>query len=367
MTTLKQTIAAGASALALTAGAASAQEVTFTLIPRVEEGSNAQLDLERWMDFESAVTLSVQIDPALVPSARVIEMVESIGMVDGFGVRIERGYAIDVVHDLVVAFSGGSAEIASIRQTDQGLIVAALFRDEQGRIVKPAQGSLAAYTINGERLCFAPDEEQVELSVPGSVSEPGSAAQNPMAFSVLLDRSGSMSGVRSKVDRAARSFIDALPNDAQCTVGGFASTFSFNASDGYGTASCRADNFSLSGGRDLGGSTDLFTPLAEVYERMNAPEISDHQRAVIIITDGGLNQSLELEAELLRAQGQTVTFVYFLGGESDEHLQALAHNYLDHEGDLAASLDRYFDVVSMAYSSQSLLRLVPCPDELDEG
>ena len=358
---------AGASALALSASSlnVSAQGISFEIVPRIKDDAPAALNLQRWMDFEASVSLLVKTDPALVPSARVLEMVRAIRMVDDAGISITRGYAVDAQHNLVIGWSEGSAEIIKVQDTDQGLTVMALFKDNQGRIAVPPAGSLAAYTVNGERLCFA--EEIVSVKDGGNMllgdigtEASGQSSHVPMAFALLLDRSGSMSHLREDVDHAALSFIDALPDGATCIVGGFASSFSLDNRDGYGTNACRKDAFTLAGGRDLGGGTDLFAALNIIYESFGSGTWDNEQKAVIIITDGGLNESLELKEELLAKRGDVLTFVYFLGGNTDEHLKELAHHYLEHEGALEPALQRYFDVVSTAYRKQTIIKVRPC-------
>ncbi|MEM1363320.1 MAG: vWA domain-containing protein [Pseudomonadota bacterium] len=370
---LSKSILVGASALALLAGVEVANAQTkplFHIEGRVPDDDQAILTLQRWLDFEAEVSLNLRTDPALVPSARVLEMVQSIAMVDEAGLQISRGYAIDVAHDLVVGYSGGSAEITRVHGNDQSLIVTALFKDAMGRIVVPPKGSLAAYTTGGDRLCLAEEivtAEELAARPASSAADGSQASTSPliapeMSFALLIDRSGSMASVRSEVDRAARRFLDALPNTATCTVGGFATGFSFDSSDGYGQRSCRAQNFSLTGGRDIGGGTDLYSPLAKVYRDMNAPAIAAHQKAVLVITDGGLNGGLELKEQLLRLRGGVLTFVYFVGGSTDMHLRDLADHYLEHQGDLPSALERYFQVVSGAFAKQTILRVVPCDE-----
>jgi hypothetical protein len=80
------------------------------LTPQVDPEATATLNITSWLDaFEAGVSLRVRIDPALIPSERVIEMVDSIGMVDGAGLSILSGYDIDVASDIVLGFSGGTA------------------------------------------------------------------------------------------------------------------------------------------------------------------------------------------------------------------------------------------------------------------
>ena len=112
----------GSAAITLQPHAAQVETGTsfgLQIIPRIDVTSEAELLLQRFADFEASVRLRVRIDPALLPTPRLIELVESIGMVDGAGISIRQGYAIDVAHDLVIGFSGGTAEITSIQTTDQ--------------------------------------------------------------------------------------------------------------------------------------------------------------------------------------------------------------------------------------------------------
>lgn len=319
----------------------------FTIRPQIDPNESAQLEVQRWFDFERTVALRVRTDPALIATPRLMELVGSIGMVDGAGLRIERGFAIDAVHDLVVGFSGGTAEITAISRTPAGLTVTALMRDAQGRIVTPPASSLGVYTTGGERLCF---EEEVRLE--------SASAPLPMSFALLLDRSGSMAGVMDDVRRAARSFLNALPPTAHCAVGAFSDGYSFEPSEGFGGGACGSATFTMQGLRPEGG-TNLFVPLKATYEWL-ASRGPNHQKAVIIITDGQVNGRLDLAAQAKAAKGDTVTFVYYLGQIDDTWLRGLADNYLRHEGDLRAALPRYFSVLSEAYRRQVVLRLKPC-------
>lgn len=247
-------------------------QTKFTIISRVDQESTAQIDLERWLDFEANVSLKVRTDPALVPTARVIELVESIPMVDDAG-------------------------IVRVRDQPSGLEVAALFKDHQGKIVTPPQGSLAAYTTGGQRLCF--DQSVVEREVDNPV---------PMAFTLLLDRSGSMNDVIDEVRQAALGFIAALPDTAQCTVVAFGTSYSVDPGQGLGTNSCRAENF-LHQPLGLDGTTDLFTPLGWTYSTLAAPHMADHQKAVIILTDGGVNERTKDVVLMEALKRDALTFV----------------------------------------------------------
>lgn len=337
-------------------------EVRLRLAPRVDQDASGDVTVQRWQDFKGEVLLSVRTDPALVPTARVLEMVASIQMVDDFGAVIASGYDISAEHDVVLAFSGGSAEIMHISEDDSGVVITALIRDAAGNVIDPPQGSLALYRTGGERLCFEEQVVQVRNSTSLPLTPAGSADSDerlPMNFVILLDRSGSMKNVMDEVKAAARTFVDDLPDNATCVVGAFADEGgSFETSEGLGVGQCIASNFPMHG-VEAGGSTDLFQPLKVTYEWL-AEEKAGQQSAVIIITDGAINQQTDLMHVVRDLKGDALTFIYFLGGHEERYLSSFADSYLTHEGDLADQLPRYFQVLSETYSSQTVLRQVAC-------
>ncbi|MEO9634765.1 MAG: vWA domain-containing protein [Paracoccaceae bacterium] len=325
----------------------SPAEAKIQIIPQVEKAPTVQFDLKRMLDFSASVTLNVRTDPSLVPSARVLEMVKSIDIKDGLGISIKRGYAIDAQHDLVIGWSGGTTEITRVQKTPSGLVVAGLFKDHQRRIVVPPRERLAAYTTAGKALCF----ERTIIEV-----EPKTF---PMTFVILLDRSGSMSTVMGDVRKSALSFIDNLPDTATCSVGAFADTTSFDETEGLGTKLCQPSNFDLEK-MAIGGSTNLFPALNTSYTWLNDTSRQNHQKAVIILTDGAVTDNKNMGTQVLANKGGAPTFVYFLGSREDRWLKGVADNYLQHTGDVASTLGQYFDVVSEAYRKQTVLKLRQC-------
>jgi Mg-chelatase subunit ChlD len=286
-------------------------------------------------------------------------------MVDDAGIRIVTGFDVSIEHDLVVASSVGSVEIMAVHKGQQGLVVTALVRDASGNVIDPPDGSLAIYRTGGERLCFT--EEVInnhEVTRQAAVDENGHA-RVPMSFVLLLDRSGSMKPHINEVQRAAHGFLDALPENAVCSVGAFSDTSaSFEPSDGFGfRRECRAGAFTLDGLEDAGGGTNLYRPLENAYRWLDAWHSHDEQRLVIMITDGKANQELEREDAVRAAKGNIRTFVFHVGGQEERFLSSLADSYLAHKGDLEDSLTRYFEVVSETYTSQTVLRLNQCMAE----
>jgi len=321
------------------------------IIPQVKEAPTVQLDLKRMIEFSKSVTLSVRTDPRLVPPKRVLELVKALDIRDGAGIKIERGYAIDAQHDLVIGWSGGSTEISKVQQTPSGLVVAGLFKDHTGKIVVPPVDRLAAYTTAGKALCFERTSVEVEPQT------------FPMSFVILMDRSGSMSKVMDDVRRSALRFIDSLPDTATCSVGAFAKTVSFDPGEGLGTNLCQPQHFDLSK-MHLGGSTNLFPALSKSYQWLNHPSRNTHQKAVIVLTDGAVTDNKTMGSKVLDDKGGAPTFVYFLGNREDKWLKGIADNYLQHAGDVSDQLGQYFEVVSEAYRKQTVLKLRSCSAKL---
>lgn len=336
--------------------------VQLIIQPRIDINAQASLDLQRFAEMEETVRLGLRTDPRLVPPARVIEMVESIGMVDDAGIRIVSGYDINIEHDLVVASSVGRVEITNIHDNNGSLVVTAVVRDSLGNVIDPPEGSLAVYSIGGERLCFSEEVINTREANVESVIAPSGQARLPMSFVLLLDRSGSMVGHTEEVRAAAHSFLNSLPENASCSVGAFSEgNASYREAEGFGEwLPCRASSFSLEGLDDAGGGTNLYMPLESAYRWLSRGDRGTHQRLVIVITDGVLNQALGREQLVRDAKGSIRTFVYHVGGQEERFLSSIADHYLAHEGDLETSLTRYFEVLSESYSSQTVLRLGQC-------
>lgn len=336
--------------------------VRLIIQPRIDINAQASLDLQRFAEMEETVRLGLRTDPRLVPPARVVEMVESIGMVDDAGIRIVSGYDINIEHDVVVASSVGRVEITNIHDNDGSLVVTAVVRDSLGNVIDPPEGSLAVYSIGGERLCFSEEVINTRETTAESVIAPSGQARLPMSFVLLLDRSGSMAAHTEEVRAAAHSFLDALPENASCSVGAFSEgNASYREAEGFGVRlPCRASSFSLEGLNDAEGGTNLYMPLESAYHWLSRGNRGTHQRLVIVITDGVLNQALGREQLVRDAKGNIRTFVYHVGGQEERFLSSIADHYLAHEGDLEASLTRYFEVLSESYSSQTVLRLGQC-------
>jgi hypothetical protein len=298
-------------------------------------------------DFERTISLRLRTDRSRVSGDRLADIVAGIDLRDERGRKITDGYDVDVANDLVVGFSGGTAEIVKTRETPAGLVVSNLFKNERGEIVQPDKEAIATYTIAGERLCS--EQQAAEAAAPAI----------PMTFAILLDRSGSMESVIDDVRAAALGFIDDLPNTATCAVGAFSSSWSFRE-EGLGVRKCVAGNFDLSGLR-AGGKTYLFPSLGATYSWLGLPDRADHQKAVIIITDGQVSEDRSKAEEVAALKQDVLTFVYFLGERDDAWLKGLADNYLAHRGQLREQLERYFGVLSEAYAKQTVLRVNKCP------
>lgn len=232
-----------ATALLLgTAMSTQAQEVN--IITPSQQAPQVQLKLKSDYDFEQSQTFSlkVQRDVSLLPSDKVIAMIEALDFRDGAGVNIQNGWDFDQQHNLVIGFSGGSAEIIKAQQTPQGIQIIASFKDKHGNFVAPPVSQIGLMNAYGDPLCFDYQDtaQQVE----------------PVKFVILLDRSGSMQDYLPQVQSAARNLLNLLPDRHACLVGSFSDSVIWHGR-GYGMFPCTPQNFNLSHINVLGG-TNLY-------------------------------------------------------------------------------------------------------------
>jgi len=293
-------------------------------------------------DFEKQISLKVRPDPRFLSSDVLIKTISELGMHDAKGVRITSGFDIDLENDLVLAFSGGISEIIKSSSSPSGLTITANFKDNNGNFISPPKDSLALYTTGGERLCF--EYQEIAKTAP------------KMAFILLLDRSGSMTDVISDVQASARIFLNELPLSAECALASFNSSFSYH-NDYF--QSCNNGDFSLDN-LSAGGGTELYSPLLNAYEILSREYFKDHQKAVIVITDGQISPDEEMKQKLIAGKKDILTFVYFLGDKDDDHLIGLADAFLQATSEFRKNLDQYFHSLSTAYGTQKVLKVRRC-------
>ena len=342
MKLLKLTIAISTLfAAGMSSSDAFAQEPLISITSRTKN-SAPQIVLRSIYDFEQSISLKVRTDPKLLPSDVLIQTVSNIGMTDARGVRITSGFDIDLENDLVVAFSGGTSEIVRTSQTPNGLQIITSFKDSNGNFVSPPANSLALYTIGGDKLCF--DYKEITSAAP------------KMGFTLLLDRSGSMASVIDDVRRSANEFLNGLPSTAECAVASFNSGYNYH-NNVY--QNCNTGNFKLSGLAAQGG-TELYNPLLSAYTSLDQAYFQNHQKAVIVITDGQISTNAALRQEVENAKKNTLTFVYFLGQREDRHLTGLADAFLQNSSNISQNLTQYFHSLSAAYRTQKVLSVQQC-------
>ena len=177
-----------------------------------------------------------------------------------------------------------------------------------------------------------------------------------MAFTLLLDRSGSMASVISDVQQSANEFLNGLPPTAECAVASFNGGYDYH-NDIY--QSCNSGNFRLDTLIAEGG-TDLYQPLISTYDSLNQSYFDNHQKAVIVITDGQIGIDDALRQQVEAAKNNTLTVVYFLGLREDRYLTGLADTFLHSTSDISQNLTTYFHSLSAAYRTQKVLSVQEC-------
>lgn len=111
---------------------------------------------------------------------------------------------------------------------------------------------------------------------------------------------------------------------------------------------------------EASGTTNLHSPLLSAYKNLSGDAFKDHQKAVIIITDGRIKPDKILNHKLHAAKKDILTFVYFLGAKDDQHLIGLADAFLESSSDIKTGLDNYFHSLSSAYGMQKVLSVHKC-------
>lgn len=320
---------------------AFAQDAAISIKSQVG-GQSPRIIIRSPYDFEKEISLKLRPDPRFIPSDVLIRAVSKMGMTDARGIRITSGFDIDVGNDIVLAVSGGIAQIIKSSSGPSELTLVASFKDAKGNFVSPPKGSLALYTTSGQRLCF--EYKDVHIAAP------------KMAFILLLDRSGSMEAVISDVRTSAQIFLKDLPGCAECALASFNGGYAYH--NKY-FENCNKGDFKLDG-LIADGGTDLYAPLLGAYVNLAQDNFKDYQKAVIIITDGQIEPDEEMKQKLLTAKKDVLTFVYFLGQKYEHPLIGLADAFLQNTTDLKKSLNQYFHSLSTAYGTQKVLSLRPC-------
>jgi uncharacterized protein YegL len=325
----------------------SALAQSISIERRDFEPPMVNITVESIYDFEKTFSLKIRRDVSLMPLDKQIDLVNSIDFRDARGIKITSGWDIDPTRDVIVGFSGGSAEIVKIIDSPLGVQIVASFKDNQGRFIAPPPDQIAAFNSFGDRLCYR--YEDLDVAMP------------PMSIALLLDRSGSMAPVINDVKQVAADFLNILPDHASCYVTSFsgAATSHRKKQD----ATCRAENFDLST-IAAGGVTDLFTPLQGLYELLNNSAQQSQQKAVIIITDGRVSNSAveaaKRKEELAKNKKGIPTFVYWLGNHDEQHLRGLADSFITHQGSVKASLAKYFSIIGEGIKKERVLTLQSC-------
>ncbi|MGH1470838.1 MAG: VWA domain-containing protein [Cellvibrionaceae bacterium] len=292
-------------------------------------------------NFERSISLRLKTDPALGPSKALIRTVSKFGMVDAKGITITSGFDIDLDNNLIVGFSGGTTEIIKVAGDPKALEIIASFKDEGGNFINPPSDSVALYTLGGEKLCF--DYKTINKDPK-------------IAMTLLLDRSGSMSGNIEEVKSTAQNFLKLLPKNAACAVASFNSDF-FYAHKNY--QACGGGGFGFENITSSGG-TDIYNALSGAYENMAQKGFDGFQKAVIIVTDGYTLSDAKKKQALLTKKNETLTFVYFIGGDKKDDLIGLTDHFFAKNSDVKQSLTQYFGAIGQAYTSQKILRVKAC-------
>lgn len=321
------------------AGQAGAIEIVPEYAPETEFGQSITLE-----DFRRRFSLDILItDPRTLSGEALLALAGQLDLATPLGRPLVDLFAAPGTGDLI-GVGGGRIDLVGTLPHG-GLVVTT--RDEDGAYSPAEPGNVGWFGPGGERRCFEP--------VP--IGESGA----PMHFTLLLDRSGSMSGEMDAVLALTAEFLEALPVNAQCMVASFNDELTVHTGGASQPCGAAAAPRALS----AGGGTDIYSPLGDAFARYAGPPYAAGQRAVIIVTDGADtahgDTAGEVRAGLLAAKGDTRVIVAWLGSHTGEYLADLADYSLTREGEVAEFLSGVYGVLEQAYGTQTVLRPVACP------
>lgn len=311
-------------------------------INSASEALSPQITIRSIYDFESNLSLKVKTDSRLDVDDVLIQYIERFNMVDMNGVRITNGFDIDKINNIVIGFSGGTSEIINSKTTTQGVQVTGSFKDKNGAFVSPPIDQLAAYNLQGDKLCFDYDTAQI--------------AAQPIYFALLLDRSGSMTDHIGDVKQTANDFLKLLPAHAMCAVANFGGDWSYSHTN---YQSCGDTDFGIND-IEVSGGTDIYPLLHSTYTNYAQPGFNGHQKATIIVTDGYTLADEAVRQELIALKNDVLTLTYFIGGTQRDELEGITDSFITHDGNVSKSLGQYFRTLGTAYTSQKTLQVKPC-------
>lgn len=326
---------------AIIASASAQDNVNITIKGRTDVPAQVVV-ISPLKDFEKKLSLSMGNNrPSAIEKVFIKALSDDV-MVDANGIAITSDIDVDVAKKIAVGFSGGTSEIISSTVTPTGISVVASFKDADGNYVSPPVDSLAAYDTSGKKLCF--DYKTVEQAPP------------KMTFKLLLDKSYSMVNVMVDVKRTAKHFLtNVLPPEALCGVAAFDTALHPTHNT---VQSCGGGGFHIDA-IELGGGTDIYKALKHAYKEMSNPFLKDHQKAVIVVTDGVSEIDAAQQKELIALKGETLTFVYLLGVQAENAVKAVTDSFIS-QGNEKIALGDYFDVIGKAYRTQKVLNITQC-------
>ena len=293
-------------------------------------------------DYERNISLKVNSGEYKDDREALIALVSKMDIRTPSGLRVLNNLAVNKEHNVVIGYCGGTSEIVKATKLTHGVQLITSFKQITGQFVAPPKSKVAVTNTLGQKLCY--DYESVQTAMP------------KMSFALLLDKSGSMSDEIQNVKVAANAFLSALPVSAQCSVLSFDTNWN---SHGAENQNCRLGKFDFSALQG-GGQTDIYGVLKERYQSFQHPSFKDHQKAVIVITDG-YTMSNAGKDELINLKDDVLTFVYFIGGSKRDDLEGIADHFLSKADDVKSSLSQYFKSLSTAFTSQRVITVKPCP------
>lgn len=226
--------------------------------------------------------------------------------------------------------------VNSFTNKDGSIAFVVTARDKTGAAIEVNEGDVWVKTSEGQ--------------IATSTVETMKAAKAPIAVTVVMDMSGSMSNHKNKVISTTNNLFKKLPVHTRCNAISFGS--SFEHFDGSGMP-CNV--LSVRGDLLADGNTPAYEALMQALTKLSGLE--GYQKLVLFITDGDPSDQPN-EKVLRKLKADTKVIFFWVGGniqDAEQRFRFIADDFIAESSDPFNALSRYIDAFSAQIINQSVV------------
>ncbi len=172
---------------------------------------------------------------------------------------------------------------------------------------------------------------------------------------LLVDKSGSMTGVMRHVKSAGKTFLKSLPKGVRCMQVAFNSNVEVLDD---GKESCGKSTKYLDG-IQAGGGTNIFAALLHAYQDAKNKNLPDNIRPLVIVITDGVNGiwtgGTRKKVLTVMKEVKPVTYIFWAGKADTKALSGIANYQMQRTADIKSRLDSYFKSILSFIGRQKIL------------